>query len=307
VGETGFFSSIVGPTAYDEAVERTVVFGRLGAVAYDAASDRWELLTADWDCQVGPTHRTGHAMVYDPVNRRLVVVGGTVFRGTDWVAADDVIAFDPATRGWTTLLAPTVRYPACPAPTNPVEPTTGPASDTALSPLVPRTRASLVGGPFFERAYTEPDSRRCGGFVVAAETVVDGRLLPRSRCWDEGAVWWETRVAGSATGAGAVTETWIRVDLPGAYRIDAAIVQADDNDEYRLSYRDLASGAWEPLWEIPAAGGGGMQTRPNPADDAQRKTFANRVVTEALRLEATSGDAMYAVSEIQVFGRPVGD
>jgi hypothetical protein len=118
------------------------------------------------------------------------------------------------------------------------------------------------------------------------------------RCWDEGAVWWEDGALGVAAGG------WIEVQLAGTWRIDAAIVQADDNDAYLLFYRDLATGTWKPLGPVPVAGGGGMQTRPNPADNTERMTLARPVTTDALRFEATEGDLMYSVSEIQAFGIP---
>ena len=48
-------------------------------------------------------------MVYDPVNERLVVYGGTAIAAAGWesgTAVDDVLAFDTRTREWTVLLAP---------------------------------------------------------------------------------------------------------------------------------------------------------------------------------------------------------
>ena len=50
------------------------------------------------------SHRQGIALVYDPVNQRVLSFGGDRLT-TDWLAADDVIAFDLDTRAWTTLLA----------------------------------------------------------------------------------------------------------------------------------------------------------------------------------------------------------
>ena len=84
--------------AYDEAAQRTVVFGD-GLAAYDATADRWEVLIdpADRD----PSDWLPSSMVYDPVNRRLVGLG----RG---VVADQggVVAFDLATRERLVLLGP---------------------------------------------------------------------------------------------------------------------------------------------------------------------------------------------------------
>lgn len=102
-----------GEIAYDETMERTIVFSDGRVVACDAAADRWEILvegfvpgqSGAWP--TGPTARLGPSMVYDPVNGRLVVYGGQ-YRTSDpnnlWVQADDVLAFDPATRQWTVLL-----------------------------------------------------------------------------------------------------------------------------------------------------------------------------------------------------------
>jgi hypothetical protein len=90
--------------AYDEAAQRTVVFGN-GLAAYDATADRWEVLIdpADRD----PSDWLPASMVYDPVNRRLVGLGRGV--GVD---QGGVLAFDVATRLWTVLLEPSGGEPA---------------------------------------------------------------------------------------------------------------------------------------------------------------------------------------------------
>jgi hypothetical protein len=81
-------------------------------------------------------------------------------------------------------------------------------------------------------------------------------------------------------------------------------VQADNNDAYLLSYRDLRTGDWLPLWTVPPAYSFGMATRPDPLDDARRQTLPRIVSTNAVRLEAEFGDGLYSVSEIQLFGEP---
>ena len=135
------------------------------------------------------------------------------------------------------------------------------------------------------------------GFVVEPETLADGLLFPRGQGWDNGAVWWDTNDG---------QERWIELDLGGIFTIDAAIVQADDNDSYLLSYRDLETGAWVPMWSLPAPSGGGMQTRPDPGDSSARQVFDPPITTDRLRFEADEGDNLYAVSEIQVFGTANG-
>jgi hypothetical protein len=84
---------------YDEAAERTVVFMRGPLTAYDASTDRWEILAEAEDRVVVPTQ-----MAYDSVNRRLVGWGvAGSFTGPEGA----VEALDPVTGEWTVLLEPT--------------------------------------------------------------------------------------------------------------------------------------------------------------------------------------------------------
>ncbi len=153
-------------------------------------------------------------------------------------------------------------------------------------------------GRFFRRATDEPDVRRGKGLVVGAGTIIDDRFLAPDQQWDEGAVWWEEGPANTGPAP------WIWLGLGRAYLVSGAIVQADNNDSYRLSFRNLSTGAWESMWDVPPSDRGGLVTRPNPADDMARYVLPEPVVTDALRFEAAGGDRMYSVSEIQVFGTP---
>jgi hypothetical protein len=91
--------------AYDEAAERTVVLGFVPRVtpfyapvsAYDATADRWEIDAMGTDVNLGTP-----AMVYDPVNERLIGAGSEVSPGPVGLAG--VFALDLVTREWTTLL-----------------------------------------------------------------------------------------------------------------------------------------------------------------------------------------------------------
>jgi hypothetical protein len=178
------------------------------------------------------------------------------------------------------------------------------ASTTPGAGAIPVSTVKLGGRPFFVRATTEPDIRRCSGAVVAPETVVDGLFLSPQQCWDEGAVWWEEMGSGGSGDVTAAADRWLEIDLAGTYTLRQAIVQADNNDAYLLSYRDPATGAWLPLWTVPPAYSFGMATRPDPADDTKRQTLPRVVTTDAVRLAAYFGDGMYSVSEIQLFGEP---
>ena len=89
---------------YDEAAQRTVVFGFGGLsrttgagdmAAYDATEDRWEILMAPEPIWSPPGPSSGWWMdAYDPVNKRLV----------GHRDADSIWAFDLATGQWTVLL-----------------------------------------------------------------------------------------------------------------------------------------------------------------------------------------------------------
>ena len=164
---------------------------------------------------------------------------------------------------------------------------------------LPIVEVRLEGGAFFERASTEDDIRRGLGLVSAPETVADGRFLVQGQQWDEGPVWWESGAINE--GWGDQQPRWIELDLGGNVTIEGAVVQADVNDEYLLSYRDPTTGEWELLWHIPYGSWGGMDTPTNPTDNTEPMIFPEPVTTDLLRFEAWSGDGMYSVSEIQVF------
>jgi hypothetical protein len=128
---------------------------------------------------------------------------------------------------------------------------------------------------------------------AALSTITDGVFRPRGQQWQSGTVWW--------SGLASTFE----IDLGGIYLLDSAIAQCDDNDTYALLYRNLDTGEFLPLWSIPVYGGGGMQTRPNAADNTQRYVFPNGPVsTDAIRIAATGGDNSYSLSEVQVFVVP---
>lgn len=110
--------------AFDPATGRTWWFADTAMLGYDARSDAWVVAerSAGWpaptvlgQAQVDPTARIVSTMVFDPVNGRLVVIGGRVrpvgdpvggFVGpTSMRPTDDVWAYQPATNTWTRLLA----------------------------------------------------------------------------------------------------------------------------------------------------------------------------------------------------------
>jgi hypothetical protein len=287
--------------AYDEEAERTVMVGQGRSVAYDATADRWETLFGQpsddpWAaCGTRPECRPGHQMVYDPVNERLVAYGGEVYTGCLSETPDDLSAFDMAARSWTLVVPPApVPPPLRDLATRGAQPSTGPDR----SPWIRAAKVTLHGGAFVTRVVGVGDEPWTSSPPAAPATVADGLFLPECQGWTEGTVWWEEMASDPSSRA------WIEIDLGGTFVLDAAVVQADVNDEYRLSYRDPETAAWVPLWAVPLGEAGGMATRPQQGDASVRWPLGRPVVTDALRFEATSGDAQYSVSEIAVFGVP---
>lgn len=132
-------------------------------------------------------------------------------------------------------------------------------------------------------------------YVVPGSTVVDGKFLPRSNQWDQGAVWWDDRLSPN---------NYINIDLGSTYIISSFIVQADDNDSYNLEYWNQLTNSWVLAWDIPETGGWGLQTRPDVNNNTVQYTLPVSISTDALRLfgEPNQGDRLFAVSEIQAFG-----
>ncbi len=124
--------------------------------------------------------------------------------------------------------------------------------------------------------------------VADLSTITDGTYLPEGTEWQDGSVWWDERNPGSVNNV-------IEIDLEGAYRISQLSLQADNNDNYEINYRDL-SGNWHALGYFPAVCCYGMTTR-----SAGLSAFD----ATAFQIDAFDGDQWYAVSEFQAIGDPV--
>lgn len=135
-----------------------------------------------------------------------------------------------------------------------------------------------------------------GGAASGADlsTLTDGIFRPRGTLWTDGTIYWSG------------LDTALEVDLGGTFLITGATVQVDDNDAYTLLYRDLATGDWLTMWDVPNydAFGSGMQTRPNPDNDSEVFMFASPVTTDRVRLVAASGDNSYSASELVLIPAP---
>jgi len=114
-----------GPIAYDSAHGVSIAFS-LGLMAsYGVADGEWRTIEpgpgwssgitasqgADIGDQDGPLTRLGHRLLYDPVNERIVMLGGEArMGGTDpdkmWRDLADVWAYDIADNSWLNLVPP---------------------------------------------------------------------------------------------------------------------------------------------------------------------------------------------------------
>lgn len=125
---------------------------------------------------------------------------------------------------------------------------------------------------------------------ASLSTLTDGVFLPGGTQWQSGTVWWNG------------TASVFKIEFDETVEVMGAIVQADNNDTYRMWYRDLTTGNYVDLWTIGTAGGAGMRTRPNGADNGQIFYFDSSALTDSIRIGAIGGDNSYSLSEVQAWG-----
>jgi hypothetical protein len=70
-----------------------------------------------------------------------------------------------------------------------------------------------------------------GAPLAPAWTLTDGKFLPESTWWQSGSVWWDENYPAAVGNS-------IIIDLLGSYQLSSFTVQVDNNDTYRLEYRD---------------------------------------------------------------------
>lgn len=123
------------------------------------------------------------------------------------------------------------------------------------------------------------------GVMASAASVTDGAFLGNGHQWDQGSVWWDIRATGSGNNS-------IEIDLGGNYRLNNFLIEADNNDTYRVEY--FSGGNWQTAWDVPMQGSWGMESR--------NAALGGDITTSKLRLSATGGDGYYSISEFQANG-----
>ncbi|HEX2892689.1 MAG TPA: hypothetical protein VHO29_01640 [Marmoricola sp.] len=111
-----------GEIVFDPGADRALLLGYARLVAFDPGAGTWREVTVheplvvpesgdDTSMHTGPLVRTRHTLVYDPVNARVLVVGGMYHRSEPsepfrWTRSRDVWAYETANDTWTELVAP---------------------------------------------------------------------------------------------------------------------------------------------------------------------------------------------------------
>jgi hypothetical protein len=117
-----------GPITFDTATGRIVTYVDNTIASYAPTSHTWQyqLDTTSWPAtapdqtakMTGPYGRMGYALIDDPVNQRVLLLGGQPYywatTGTEIKTADDVWAYNVATNAWTELVPSQTRFPWVP-------------------------------------------------------------------------------------------------------------------------------------------------------------------------------------------------
>jgi hypothetical protein len=132
-----------------------------------------------------------------------------------------------------------------------------------------------------------------GSTPVQQFFLVDGSFTPENQQWNNGSWWWDEDLSVNPDIASYPRPMGADIFLNAAYTVNRFLIQADDNDSYRVEYWDGA--AWQLAWNVPAVYTFGLVTRDSGL-------LATPITTDRFRLYATGGDLYYAISEFQAFG-----
>ena len=145
--------------------------------------------------------------------------------------------------------------------------------------------AALGLGASLAFAGAPPDNRLEGASIVETGGVRGAAVATDGVFVVEGDFWWTDRTAVLASPEASLT-----LDLGTPERIGCLVIQADNDDVYRLE-SSIDGERFLPLWTTHAVPGAGMRTRRVEVDRELR----------FLRLRAAQGDGRYAVAELAAY------
>jgi len=127
------------------------------------------------------------------------------------------------------------------------------------------------------------------GTLAADSSLTDGTFLPVGQQWNIGTVYWQGGVPD--------TSDVISITLAQAATVNSLHLEADNNDAYSVSYRDLG-GSWHALATIDPNTDSGWGLGDGYA------SFASISAT-AFQITATGGDGSYAVAQFEADGAAI--
>jgi hypothetical protein len=125
---------------------------------------------------------------------------------------------------------------------------------------------------------------------VALNTLTDGAFVLDEQTWTDGSVYWNG------------TSTILEIDLGGQFNISGLISQVDNNDDYRVTFRNPTTGLFGSPFVFSPINSTGLRTFPNPTDNSEIGALPSTVLADRVRFQAIDGDNSYSVTEIQLFG-----
>jgi len=159
--------------------------------------------------------------------------------------------------------------------------------------LRPKVRSAVALAAIVACGFAASSCRRgpsrnlvAGKQPARSADVANAALLTDERTATEGADW---NAAGAAILHGE--RAFVEYDLGRSERIDAAYIQADNNDEYIFSVSDDGT-AFRPLWVAPAVTSQGLRGRSTEGLGARGRY---------VRMSPRGGDGVYSVAELQVW------
>lgn len=167
------------------------------------------------------------------------------------------------------LFAPTIFAPAAHASTNIMPGNVSAGSASAIAGVL---RAGSPWGP--------------GSTPSSIFAPFDGTRQPEGTQWNNGSFWWDE---DRSINASPMTLSYT---LNQKFSINRLVIQADDNDAYKVEY--WTGSDWATIFNVPAVFTFGLVTR----DSGLFPT----ITTDRFRFTAVSGDNYYGLGQFEAYG-----